>query len=102
MDLAKGAYQELATYFRQFDPLHERENEIFTKLGYIDNQHLAKRIRAEVLMSIGLMDTICPPSTQFAAYNKIISTKNLLIYPDFGHEGLPGVNDLIFKFMATL
>jgi len=102
MDLAKGAYEELGTYFRQFDPLHERENEIFTKLGYIDNQHLAKRIRAEVLMPVGLMDTICPPSTQFAAYNKIVSTKNLLIYPDFGHEGLPGVNDQIFKFMATL
>ncbi|MCX5642065.1 MAG: acetylxylan esterase [Candidatus Omnitrophica bacterium] len=102
MDLAKGAYEELANYFRQFDPLHERESEIFMKLGYIDNQHLAKRIRAEVLMPVGLMDTTCPPSTQFAAYNKITSTKNLLIYPDFGHEGLPGVNDLIFKFMATL
>jgi cephalosporin-C deacetylase len=102
MDLAKGAYEELATYFRQFDPLHERENDIFTRLGYIDNQYLAKRIRAEVLMTIGLMDITCPPSTQFAAYNKIVSTKNLLIYPDFGHEGLPGVNDLIFKFMATL
>ena len=102
MDLAKGAYEELAVYFRQFDPLHEREREIFTKLGYIDNQHLAKRIRAEVLMPVGLMDITCPPSTQFAAYNKITSTKNLLIYPDFGHEGLPGVNDRIFKFMAAL
>lgn len=102
MDLAKGAYEELGTYFRQFDPLHEREKEIFTKLGYIDNQHLAKRIRAEILMSTGLMDTICPPSTQFAAYNKITARKNLLIYPDFGHEGLPDVNDRIFKFMATL
>ena len=24
------------------------------------------------------------------------------VYPDFGHEGLPDVNDRIFKFMATL
>ena len=44
-------------------------------------------------MSVGLMDTICPPSTQFAAYNKIQSKKSLLIYPDFGHEGLPGAPD---------
>ena len=36
MDLAKNAYAELTDYFRHFDPLHDREEEIFTKLGYID------------------------------------------------------------------
>jgi len=102
MDLAVGAYEELRTYFRHFDPLHERQEAIFNCLGYIDNQHLAPRIRAEVLMPVGLMDTICPPSTQFAAYNKIESTKNLVLYPDFGHEGLPGVSDKIFDFLARL
>ena len=102
MDLASGAYEELKTFFKQFDPLHEHETDIFTRLGYIDNQHLASRIRAEVLMPVGLMDTVCPPSTQFAAYNKITSKKNLLIYPDFGHEGLPGASDRIFDFLADL
>lgn len=102
LDYAKAAYEELAMYFRLFDPLHEREKEIFTKLGYIDNQHLAPRIKAEVLMLTGLMDTVCPPSTQFAAYNKIRSKKTMLIYPDFGHESLPGASDRIFKFMRGL
>ncbi len=102
MDLSVAAYEELRTYFRQFDPRHEREQEIFTKLGYIDCQHLARRIRGEILMGVGLMDTVCPPSTQFAAYNKIASKKNLVIYPDFGHEGLPGISDKIFEFMAGL
>lgn len=102
MDLDVAAYEELRTFFRMFDPLHEREEEIFMRLGYIDNQHLAHRIRAEVLMPVGLMDTICPPSSQFAAYNKITSPKSLLIYPDFGHEGLPGCNDRVFDFMADL
>ncbi|HCU35790.1 MAG TPA: acetylesterase [Armatimonadetes bacterium] len=100
MDLATGAYEELKTYFRQFDPRHEREQEIFTKLGYIDCQHLAPRIRAEVLMGVGLMDTICPPSTQYAAYNKITSPKRTVIYPDFGHEGLPGFHDRVFGFLC--
>ena len=40
-------------------------------------------------MGVGLMDKICPPSTQFAAYNKITSPKSVLTYPDFGHEHLP-------------
>lgn len=102
MDLAKNAYQELQDFFRRRDPRHLREQEVFTKLGYIDIQHLAPRIRAEVLMTTGLMDEICPPSTQFAAYNKITSSKSMDIYPDFGHEGIRGANDRIFEFMKGL
>ena len=102
MDLAKDAYEELRAFFRYFDPTHEREEEIFTRLGYIDCQYLAPRIKAETQMGVGLMDTICPPSTQFAAYNKITAPKELVIYPDFGHEGLPGHSDRIFRFMLKL
>lgn len=102
MDLAKDAYGEITDYFKRFDPRHEREDEIFTKLGYIDIQHLAGRIKGEVLMATGLMDQICPPSTQFAAYNKITSKKNIVIYPDFGHENLPGFGDMVYQFMSEL
>ncbi len=102
MELAKDAYQELTTYFRQFDPLHEREDEIFTKLGYIDIQNLVKRIKGEVLMATGLTDTICPPSSQFAAYNKIEAPKNIVLYPDFGHEFLPGFNDRALQFFMEV
>ena len=102
MDLDKGAYDEMQTYFRRFDPRHDREEEIFTKLGYVDVQHLCPRIQAEVLMSVGLRDQICPPSTQFAAYNKITSPKSLDVYPEFAHEHLPDSNDRIFEFMMGL
>jgi cephalosporin-C deacetylase len=102
MDLAKGAYQELQDYFRRFDPRHEREEEIFTTLGYVDLQFLAKRIKAELLMFTGLMDTTCPPSSQFAMYNKVTAKKNVAFYPDFGHEGLPDSEDMTFKFFAAL
>jgi len=102
IDLAKDAYAELREYFRKKDPRHEREEEIFTRLGYIDVQFLAPRIRGEVLMAVGLMDQICPPSSQFAAYNKITSKKALSVYPDFGHEDLPGHADRAFQFMAQL
>ena len=102
MDLDKNAYEGLRYYFRHFDPRHEREDEIFEKLGYIDIQNLAPRIKARVLMATGLMDNICPPSTQFAAYNKITSEKEVLIYPDFGHEGLEGHDDIVYKFLTNL
>jgi len=102
MDLAKDAYSELREYFRLFDPAHEREAEVFERLGYIDIQYLAPRIQAQVTMVTGLMDTVCPPSTQFAAYNKIKAPKNLIIYPDYGHEGLPGIGDKAFRFMMEM
>jgi cephalosporin-C deacetylase len=100
MDLAREAYEELVYYFTRFDPTHQHEDEIFTRLGYIDVQHLADRIQAEVQMTTALMDMICPPSTQFAAYNKIRSPKDILLYPDFGHEDLPGDRDRLFEFLA--
>lgn len=102
LDLAKDAYEELTYYFRMFDPLHSREEEIFTRLGYIDIQHLAKRIKADVLIATGLMDTICPPSTQFAVYNKIESNKKMLVYPDYRHEDIPHFADMAYEFMLKL
>lgn len=102
MDLDVHAYDELRKYFRHFDPRHEREDQIFTKLGYIDIQHLMPRVRAEVLLGSSLMDTITPPSTFYAAFNKITSPKRDIVYPDFGHEGLPGFDDLAFTFISDL
>ena len=101
MDLAKDAYAELRSYMRLFDPTHDREDEIFTKLGYIDIHHLAPRITARVLMALTLLDNICPPSTQFAVFNAIASEKDSVIYPDFGHEGLPGISDRAFNFLKS-
>ena len=99
MNLAKDAYAEIRLYFRQYDPAHKREDEIFTKLGYIDVQHLAPRIKAETQMMTGLMDDICPPSTQYAAYNKLNCKKSHLLYPDFGHEEITTARDTAFMFL---
>lgn len=102
IDLAAEAYLELREFFRLFDPRHLMEDAVFQQLGYIDIQNLAPRIEAEILWGIGLMDTICPPSTQFAAYNKIKSVKSMEIYPDYGHESLLGFYDLAFQFLRGL
>ena len=101
MDLALDAYLELKEYFRRFDPQHKKEDAIFETLGYIDIQNLAGRIKAELLWGTGLMDTVCPPSTQFAAYNKVKSKKRMAIFPDFRHEDLPGLNDEIMQFFLA-
>lgn len=99
MDLAEGAYSGLKEYFRKFDPRHEREEAIFTKLGYIDLQHLVRRIKGEVYLATGLVDNICPPSSQFAAFNKITAPKKLAIYPDFKHENLYDFKDMSYQWV---
>ena len=99
LDLAEDAYAGLRQHLRIFDPTHDRKDEFFRTMGYVDVQHLAPRIRGQVLMGTGLMDTICPPSTQFAAYNKIDSKKQMVIYPDYGHEDIPGWGDVAFDFL---
>jgi hypothetical protein len=82
----------------------------FNRLEYLfhanelagDQQHLASRIRADVLWGIGLMDAICPPSSQFATYNKIKSDKSMAISTDYGHEMLPGSLDQSFQFLMGI
>jgi cephalosporin-C deacetylase len=56
-------------------------------LRYIDCALLARRITATTLVSAGLMDDICPPSTVFAAFNEINAPdKDIAVYPFSGHS----------------
>ena len=56
-------------------------------LRYIDCALLARRITAATLVSVGLMDDICPPSTVYAAYNEISAAdKEIAVYPYSGHS----------------
>jgi len=102
MDLFRDAYDELSYYIRHEDPRHENIDAMFETLGHIDVANLAPRIRGETYMFITLMDSVCPPSTQFAAYNRIGAKKSCEIYPNHGHEGLPDSDELIFNFFAGL
>ncbi|MFR1837432.1 MAG: acetylxylan esterase, partial [Turicibacter sanguinis] len=98
MDLDQIAYEGLRYYFKWFDPLHERKEEIFTKLGYIDAQHFAHRIQVPVLLGTGLMDQICPPSTQFAVFNHLNGPKKHVIFPDYKHEEIGIFDNLLIDF----
>ncbi|NIA20665.1 MAG: alpha/beta fold hydrolase [Anaerolineaceae bacterium] len=102
LDLVKTAYWDLRYYFKMCDPLHEREDEVFNTLAYIDVQNLVPRIKGQVFMGISLVDETCPPSTQFAAYNKITAPKSMALYRDFGHEALRGHPDRVFQFLGRL
>lgn len=80
-------YLELAVYCNRYP---EREAEVFRTLAYVDNLCLADRIQCPVLMTVGLQDLVCPPSTVFAVFNTIPGdAKEIQVYPFGGHETFP-------------
>lgn len=94
------AYEEMLVWFRQFDPHHKRLDEVFNKLGYVDVQNLACRVKAEVRQFTGLRDFICPPKAQAAVFNKFPSKKEIVIFPDYGHEQMANVTEMQFEFIV--
>jgi len=56
-------------------------------LSYFDGVNFAARARARALFSVGLMDTICPPSTVYAAYNHWAGDKDIRVWRFNNHEG---------------
>ncbi|MBM4436530.1 MAG: acetylxylan esterase [Actinobacteria bacterium] len=76
-------YTEIAWYCRAFP---ERTDQAFRTLSYFDGVNLAGRIRCPTLVSVGLWDDICPPSTIFAAYHNLAcEPRKLDVYPYLDH-----------------
>ncbi|MGI1660156.1 MAG: acetylxylan esterase [Desulfitobacterium sp.] len=97
-----GPLDELAWYFHLHDPEHRREKGIFTTLDYFDTVHFAPWLGEEVssFLSMGLKDTVCPPATVYALYRAIEGKKQLLVYPEYGHESPDEFVDRQIEFLA--
>lgn len=78
------AYAEIASYLR----IHsDREEATLRTLSYFDGMFFAERIQVPTLVATGQMDEVCPPSTVFAAYNRITAEKEIIVYPFAAHDG---------------
>lgn len=93
-------YEGLRYYSRWFDPDGTREDQWFSKLGYIDSKNFAHRIRCPVLFGTGLEDPWVLPVTQCAVYNELRCPKKRYLYPGFGHEEIAAFDDLILEFFC--
>jgi len=61
--------------------------QLYNTLDYIDIKNLAPWIGCPILMGVGLRDQVCPPYTNFAAFNNVSSEdKEYFIYPGYGHS----------------
>lgn len=76
-------YLEISNYIRTYP---QREAQVWRTLSYVDNLNLAPWIKCPVLMNVGLLDDVCPPSTIYAVFNKIPTRKEMRVYPFHNHE----------------
>lgn len=98
VDIAEYPYREIADYVRAWP---QRYGQVMETLSYFDNMNLADRIRGRVLISVGLCDLICPPSTIFAVINRLKCRKEVVVYPCSGHEENDDWRERLFAFMMA-
>ncbi len=77
-------YAEIKSYLACH---RDRVEDVFGTLAYFDGVHFAPRVQARSLFSVGLMDATCPPSTVFAAYNRVRADKGIQVFEFNEHEG---------------
>ena len=77
-------YGEIVKYCQTH---RDKIENVFRTLSYFDGVNLATRAKAPAQFSVGLMDTICPPSTVYAAYNHYAGPKEMKVWEYNNHEG---------------
>lgn len=82
-----GPYREVARYLGAH---RDQVDAVFRTLSYVDGVHLGARTSAPALFSVALEDTVCPPSTVFAAFHAYGGPAQIAVYPFNAHEGGQG------------
>jgi len=90
-------YTEIVAYLKRCPYLEEKA---LNTLSYVDNLNLADRINAKTMVSVGLQDVCCPPSTVFGVYNQIAAEKEIKVYPYLAHETSEFHNDYKIRWLA--
>ena len=98
LDVASGGpYLEILQYYKQFP---DKEEKGLNTLSYIDNLNLAGKIKAKTLISVGLQDAVCPPSSIYGVFNQVKSPKEMKVYNYLGHEFLHYHANFKFQWLA--
>jgi cephalosporin-C deacetylase len=85
-------YGEVVRYLKVH---RDQVDRVLGTLAYFDGAILGRTATAPALFSVGLMDTVCPPSTVYAAFNHYGGPKEIREYPFNGHEGGQGFHDAV-------
>jgi cephalosporin-C deacetylase-like acetyl esterase len=73
---------------------------IIAATAYYDTVNFARFVKVPVLMSGGLIDPACPPTTVLSIYNSLTCPKQLDLAPLIGHNQGPRLAELRNAFLA--
>lgn len=73
------------------------EPKILQATRYVDAVNFASRCQAEAIMSVGFIDTVCPPTSCYAAYNQLKGSKQVINEPAMGHSAPAHIKDAFMK-----
>jgi cephalosporin-C deacetylase len=94
-----GPYPEITGFLRGFPHLFEQA---MRTLSYFDCLNLAPWITCRTVISNGLWDDICPPSSIYAVYNHITAEKQMEVYPFHKHDVAYEHHELKFRLLAEM
>ena len=80
------------------------DEEMYAFLSYFDTKNLATKISAAVLASSGLQDGTCPPHTNIAPFNNLLtpeSDKEYVFAPEMQHDYPQGWTTKIMNFFKA-
>ena len=64
---------------------------------YVDAVNFASRCKADAIMSVGFIDTVCPPSSCYAAFNQLQGNKQMINEPAMGHAASAHIHAAFFE-----
>lgn len=64
---------------------------------YVDAVNFASRCKADAIMSVGFIDTVCPPSSCYAAFNQLQGNKQMINEPAMGHAAPAHIHAAFFE-----
>jgi cephalosporin-C deacetylase len=70
---------------------------IIEAVRYYDAMNFATRAKAGAVVTVGFIDTTCPPSSVYAAYNNLPGKKSIHTDPDAGHTSTPKASEAMRK-----
>lgn len=86
-------WTDLITYFQRRP---EDIDRAMRTLSYVELNNMSDRIQCPTLISVGLQDELCVPSSIFSAYNRIpIEEKLIEVFPYNGHEAMLNIETMI-------
>lgn len=65
---------------------------ILQQACYFDCMNFATRVKADACFGVGFIDTVCPPSSSYAAFNALPGKKQIINEPLKGHDGSMRIN----------